>query len=82
MAATANLKNKSDEPEINTPELFEIQELKKRFETPDSVFCGVTTSKGWRPGKMVTEEEYRAAVDGFLKSPTSGRTVRSNAKRR
>lgn len=58
------------------PELFDIQELKQKLKTPDSIFQGAAAAEKWRPGRMVTEEEYKTALDNFLKSPIKGKEVK------
>jgi hypothetical protein len=56
--------------------LFDIQELKQKLKTPDSIFQGVAAAEKWRPGKMVTEDEYKKVLDNFLKSPIKGKEVK------
>lgn len=65
-----------------TPELFTIEELKEKNKTPEAIFQGARAAEGWRPGKMVSEEEYQKALDGFLKRPMNGKEVKKDAKRR
>lgn len=42
-----------------------IEELKAQKDTSNAVFAGVKTANGWGTGKMVTEQEYDAAVKAF-----------------
>lgn len=67
---------------VKTPELFMIEELKDKYKTPESIFQGTKVASGWITGKMVAEEEYKKAIDGFLKGPMNGRGVKKDAKRR
>lgn len=46
-----------------------ISKLKATRNTPESIFRGVCAAEGWRPGKSVSEAEYDAAVQAFLKRP-------------
>lgn len=57
-----------------------IEELKAREETPDAVFEGVKAANGWKNGKMVTEKNYKEAVDAFGKTPMDGREVKKNVQ--
>lgn len=52
-----------------TPELYDIEELRAKRKTSDSVFRGVAAAENWRPGKRVTEGDYDAAVQRFLGAP-------------
>ncbi len=65
-------KNETDK----APGLFNIRELKQKLKTPDSIFKGIAAAEKWRPGKMVTEDEYKKALDNFLKSPIKGKEVK------
>lgn len=63
---------KDQQPEKATniaPGLFSIQELKEKKKTPAPIFIGICTAHGWKPGKMVTEADYDAAVKIFSESP-------------
>jgi len=50
-------------------ELFTIEELKERKKTGAPLYAGTCTANGWQSGKMVTEDEYDAAVVTFSGSP-------------
>lgn len=56
-----------------TSELFSIEELKTKFDTPEAAFHGARILAGWSPGKMVSEADYQKALDGFLKNPLGGK---------
>lgn len=49
-----------------------IEELKTRKNTSNAVFAGVKTANEWGTGKMVTEDEYDAAVKAFYDAPMDG----------
>lgn len=67
----------------NTPsELFSIEELRRKNETPEKIFEGVKALQGWISGKAVTEDEYETALKEFLECPMGGRKVKKDAKRR
>ncbi|MCM1161496.1 MAG: hypothetical protein NC412_09760 [Roseburia sp.] len=55
-----------------------IEELKEKERTPDAVFEGVKAANGWKTGRMVTEKDYKEAVDAFGKAPMDGRKVKRN----
>ena len=48
-----------------------------------SVFAGVCSAQGWKPGRAVTEEEFLAAVKNFENAPMNGAhtTKESEARR-
>lgn len=55
------------------PQDFDIGELKKKNHTSDPVHSGTCATKGWGPGKQVTEEEYNTAVKDFCTAPIGRR---------
>lgn len=57
---------------------YDIIEMKEKAKTPEPIFCGVCSAEGWKNGKKVTEDEYRAAVEMFLSHPM-GRRKKANA---
>ena len=61
------------------PELFNIEELKEKNNTPETIFQGVKAAEDWKTGKAVTEEDYKKALNNFLKSPMGGKKVGKNA---
>lgn len=42
-------------------------------QTPEAVFHGVLADRGWRSGRMLTNEEYVNAVYAFLQGGMDGR---------
>jgi hypothetical protein len=59
--------------ENNAPALEPIEVLSKRLATVPWVFAGVCEANGWGTGKVMTEEEYKAAVSAWLKMPMAGK---------
>lgn len=53
--------------------LFAVEDLKKKYDTTDVIFSGVSAKNGWRPGKMLPEAAYVKAVAEFLKAPLGRR---------
>jgi hypothetical protein len=49
--------------------LLPIEKLKKLTGVKDSVFAGVMKANGWAEGLEMTEDEFKKAVDNWLKSP-------------
>lgn len=50
-------------------EYYDIREIQEKEKTPEAIFSGVCSAEGWRNGKKVTEDEYKAAVSMFLSKP-------------
>lgn len=53
----------------STTDLFTIEELQAKNNTPQSIYQGVCVAFGWRSGKMVSESEYGNAVKKFASTP-------------
>lgn len=53
-------------------EYMTIEELKTRKNTSNALFAGVKIANEWGTGKMVTEDEYDAAVKAFYDAPMDG----------
>lgn len=67
---------------INTEKLKPIEELRKKHKTGRAVFAGACTVNGWKPGKVMIDEDYIAGVEKFTKGPTNGlKTQESEAKK-
>lgn len=43
-----------------------IEEWRIAHKIPMAIHCGLCARKGWKPGKMVLEEEYIQAEKEFL----------------
>ncbi len=66
---------------INTQELKPIDELRKKYKTGRAVFAGACAVNGWKPGKVMSDEDYIAGVAKFTQGPTNGHTKESEAKK-
>ena len=55
------------------PEPAPIENLGR--ETDPAVHAGVCEAQGWRPGRMVTEDEYQAAVTAWLEMRIDGQAT-------
>ncbi|MCI9121150.1 MAG: hypothetical protein HFG00_06445 [Oscillibacter sp.] len=53
---------------------FPVEALQKKLEITASVFAGVCAANGWRPGKVMTEAEFRQAVTSFSRAPMGAPT--------
>lgn len=68
MAANTEL-----QPEQRSQELLEIGELRKQKKISQAIFAGVCSVNGWRPGKVITEEEFLSEVTKFTGAPINGK---------
>lgn len=50
-------------------ELHDVEMLRSKHKIGWAVFAGVRAAQGWRPGKMVSEEEFLQAVKKFNGEP-------------
>lgn len=57
-----------------------IEDLQARYGTSAAVFAGVKAAQGWKQGRMVTAEEYEAAVEAFAKAPMDGREEKKDVQ--
>lgn len=55
-----------------SPLMETIEDLARHLGTPAWVLVGVKAANDWGEGKAVTEQEFLACVDRWLKSPMSG----------
>lgn len=63
---------KNQQPETaekTTTQFLSIEELRDKKKMSSSDFSGICAAYGWRPGKMVTEEEFDIAIKKFSNSP-------------
>lgn len=54
--------------------LNEISEWRRIKRTSAALYAGTCTAQEWRPGKMVTEQEYDTAVAAFGSRAMDGKT--------
>jgi hypothetical protein len=50
-----------------------VEDHAKQEAVPASVFAAVMQTQNWAAGKKVTAEDFKKAVDAFLKAPIGGR---------
>lgn len=62
--------------QTDSPELLELDELRRKHSIKGPVFAGVCSANGWKPGKMLTSEEFLAAVSKFNGAPMDGRPAK------
>ncbi len=60
--------------ETKVPELLEITELRAKHKISRAIFDGVCADKKWKPGKIISEAEFAAAVAEFTGAPMDGST--------
>ena len=78
----ANKMNKTDNaPDVQQSdppplELLPIEEHQEQLKIKIPVFIGVCAVNGWKPGKVMTETEFRRAVEAFTGAPINGKTVK------
>ena len=78
----ANKMNKTD----NTPdvqqsdpppmELLPIEQHQEQLKIKMPVFIGVCAVNGWKPGRVMTEAEFRRAVEAFTGAPMNRKAVK------
>lgn len=61
------------------PELLEIGELRSKHKIGRAVFAGVCAAQSWKPGKLIAEDEFLAAVKAFTGAPMGGARSRKEA---
>jgi hypothetical protein len=54
---------------ISTKEPPTVEEYAKTMKTPASVLAAVVQSRDWAAGKRISAEEFKTAVEAFLKAP-------------
>ncbi len=78
----ANKMNKTDNaPDVQQSdppplELLPIEEHQERLKIKIPVFIGVCAVNGWKPGKVMTETEFRRAAEAFTGAPMNGKAVK------
>ena len=78
----ANKMNKTDNaPDVQQSdppplELLPIEEHQEQLKIKIPVFIGVCAVNGWKPGKVMTETEFRRAAEAFTGAPINGKTVK------
>jgi len=78
----ANKMNKTDNaPDVQQSdppplELLPIEEHQERLKIKIPVFIGVCAVNGWKPGRVMTEAEFRRAVEAFTGAPMNRKAVK------
>jgi hypothetical protein len=62
-----------DSPGDQKNPVLAVEDHAKREAVPASVFAAVMQTQNWAAGKKVTAEDFKKAVDAFLKAPIGGR---------
>jgi hypothetical protein len=70
--------NGGEEMEQKPDGYKKIEDQKIQYGTSNAVFEGIKAAQGWKPGKMVTAEEYEKAADAFAAAPMDGREERQH----
>lgn len=63
---------KAAKAETKSAKLFPLDELRVKHQTGRAVFAGACAVNGWKPGKVMSDEEYIAGVAKFTEGPTNG----------
>lgn len=49
-------------------------------ELDPAVYAGVCAKMKWRPGKRISDTEFKKAVKSFMSAPISGKVKKENTK--
>ena len=64
------------QPSTPFPELLPIEEHRERLKIKIPVFIGVCAVNGWKPGRVMTEAEFRRAAEAFTGAPMNRKAVK------
>lgn len=64
------------------PQVFKIEELQIKYNTPSAIYEGAKAQNGWRAGRVLSEDEYLKSIEQFKKAPTHGRKAVNNVTKR
>ena len=59
-----------------SPRLLSIEKHRKQLKIKIPVFIGVCAVNGWKPGKVMTETEFRRAAEAFTGAPMNRKAVK------
>ena len=59
-----------------SPELLPIEQHREQLKIKIPVFIGVCAANGWKPGRVMTEAEFRRATEAFTGAPMNGKAVK------
>ena len=78
----ANKMNKTDNaPDVQQSdppplELLPIEQYREQLKIKIPVFIGVCAVNSWKPGRVMTETEFRRAAEAFTGAPMNGKAVK------
>ena len=78
----ANKMNKTDNaPDVQQSdppplELLPIEQHQEQLKIKIPVFIGVCAVNGWKPGRVMTEAEFRRAAEAFTGAPMNRKAVK------
>ena len=78
----ANKMNKTDNvPDVQQSdppplELLPIEQHQEQLKIKMPVFIGVCAVNGWKPGRVMTEAEFRRAAEAFTGAPMNRKAVK------
>ena len=78
----ANKMNKTDNaPDVQQSdppplELIPIEQHQEQLKIKIPVFIGVCAVNGWKPGRVMTEAEFRRAAEAFTGAPMNRKAVK------
>ena len=64
------------QPPAQPLEMFPIEEHRARLGVGKPVFAGVCAANGWKPGRVMTEAEFRRAAEAFTGAPMNRKAVK------
>jgi len=70
--AASNIQQTDSPP----PELLPIEQHQGRLNIKIPVFIGVCALNGWKPGRVMSEAEFRLAVETFTGAPMNRKAVK------
>ena len=59
-----------------SPRLLSIEKHREQLKIKIPVFIGVCAVNGWKPGRAMTEAEFRRATEAFTGAPMNGKAVK------
>ena len=78
----ANKMNKTDNaPDVQQSdppplELLPIEQHQEQLKIKMPVFIGVCAVNGWKPGRVMTEADFRRAAEAFTGAPMNRKAVK------
>lgn len=69
------------EQDKKAPAIYDVGDLRSKHRVGRAMFAGVCSAQGWKPGKVVTEEEFLEAVKKFENAPMRGGSEKKEVKK-